>query len=503
MSEKEILDKIEKSAAQEKIPESIEPEQIKRKLKENQKNKVKRRSGITYYGAVAAAALVLVIGAAGGIHAVTGDGTGLMTAPVGIEKAASGQKSDEGSEGSSELKDGATAGVEKNAQKKDAGSLYTVAKNYGEVYDAICSGSGQEKEADGIAVAEGDSSNSGDAATYIMDDTSDTVDAAVDGVEEIGGTQMIKGAGAQEGQTAADISSDTAKQRYSGTNLQKEGVDESDFVKTDGSYIYTVSHNEILITDIRKKALKQIGKIQISETSSDRVLEMYVDGDILSVIVESEDSGLEMQAVKMIVTSAFVPEAAAGGVVGTTVMAGLRTGISRGLFTNEAGLGSIPMAAATAQHASPRDQALVSMTGPFWDTVVMCAITGIASVSSMIAHPGNYAGVPGERMCFAVFRELPVWGDEMLSVSLVLFAFATIIGWNVYGECAVRYLFGEKGVRIYQVVYMMCVYFGAVITLDVVWGISDLFNFLMAVPNLICLLGLHREIEIKDTKKKY
>ena len=295
MSEKEILDKIEKSAAQEKIPESIEPEQIKRKLKENQKNKVKRRSGITYYGAVAAAALVLVIGAAGGIHAVTGGGTGLMTAPVGIEKAASGQKSDEGSEGSSELKDGATAGVEKNAQKKDAGSLYTVAKNYGEVYDAICSGSGQEKEADGIAVAEGDSSNSGDAATYIMDDTSDTVDAAVDGVEEIGGTQMIKGAGAQEGQTAADISSDTAKQRYSGTNLQTEGVDESDFVKTDGSYIYTVSRNEIIITDIQKKTLKQIGKIQISKDSSDCVLEMYVDGQTLSVIVENENTGLEKQ----------------------------------------------------------------------------------------------------------------------------------------------------------------------------------------------------------------
>ena len=296
MSEKEILDKIEKSAAQEKIPESIEPEQIKRKLKENQKNKVKWRSGITYYGAVAAAALVLVIGAAGGIHAVTGGGTGLMTAPVGIEKAASGQKSDEGSEGSSELKDGATAGVEKNAQKKDAGSLYTVAKNYGEVYDAICSGSGQEKEADGIAIAEGESSDSGNVATYIMDDTSDTLGAVVDGGEEVGGTQMIKGAGMQEEQAAADTSSDTAKQRYSGTNLQTEGVDESDFVKTDGSYIYTVSHNEILITDIRKKALKQIGKIQISETSSDRVLEMYVDGDILSVIVESEDSGLEMQA---------------------------------------------------------------------------------------------------------------------------------------------------------------------------------------------------------------
>lgn len=295
MSEKEILDKIEKSAAQEKIPESIEPEQIKRKLKENQKNKVKRRSGITYYGAVAAAALVLVIGAAGGIHAVTGGGTGLMTAPVGIEKAASGQKSDEGSEGSSELKDGATAGVEKNAQKKDAGSLYTVAKNYGEVYDAICSGSGQEKEADGIAIAEGDGSDSGNVATYIMDDTSDTLGAVVDGGEEVGGTQMIKGAGMQEEQAAADTSSDTAKQRYSGTNLQTEGVDESDFVKTDGSYIYTVSRNEIIITDIQKKTLKQIGKIQISKDSSDRVLEMYVDGQTLSVIVENENTGLEKQ----------------------------------------------------------------------------------------------------------------------------------------------------------------------------------------------------------------
>ena len=198
-----------------------------------------------------------------------------MTAPVGIEKAAAGQKSDEGSEGSSELKDGATAGVEKNAQKKDAGSLYTVAKNYGEVYDAICSGSGQEKEADGIAIAEGDGSDSGNVATYIMDDTSDTLGAVVDGGEEVGGTQMIKGAGMQEEQAAADTSSDTAKQRYSGTNLQTEGVDESDFVKTDGSYIYTVSRNEIIITDIQKKTLKQIGKIQISEDSSEKPAHLF------------------------------------------------------------------------------------------------------------------------------------------------------------------------------------------------------------------------------------
>lgn len=128
-----------------------------------------------------------------------------------------------------------------------------------------------------------------------MDDTSDTLGAVVDGGEEVGGTQMIKGAGMQEEQAAADTSSDTAKQRYSGTNLQTEGVDESDFVKTDGSYIYTVSRNEIIITDIQKKTLKQIGKIQISEDSSDRVLEMYVDGQTLSVIVENENTGLEKQ----------------------------------------------------------------------------------------------------------------------------------------------------------------------------------------------------------------
>lgn len=302
MSEKEILDKIKESAAQEKIPESIEPEQIKRKLKENQKSKVKRRSGITYYGAVAAAALVLVIGAAGGIRAVTTGDTGLVMSSNDMEKALSGQMSDEGFEGSSELKAGATAGTEKstkdshkNVRKKDAGSLYTVAKNYGEVYDAIWSGSGQEKEADGMAIAEGAGSNSGDVATYIMDDTSDTVGAVVDGGEEIGGTQMIKGTGVQEEQTAAGTSSDTAKQRYSGTNLQTEGVDESDFVKTDGSYIYTVSQNQIFITDIRKKALKQVGKIQISKDSSDRVLEMYVDDQTLSVIVENENTGLEKQ----------------------------------------------------------------------------------------------------------------------------------------------------------------------------------------------------------------
>lgn len=205
-------------------------------------------------------------------------------------------------------------------------------------------------------------------------------------------------------------------------------------------------------------------------------------------------------ALEVIVTSAFSSKAVAGGIAGRTVMTGIRTGISRGLFTNEAGLGSIPMAAASAKTDSPMRQGLISMTGPFWDTVVMCAITGIASVSSMIRHPDAYRGVSADGMCFVAFGELPVYGEQILSVSLILFAFATIIGWNVYGTSAVRYLWGEQGIKTYQVVYMLFVYFGAVLSLDLVWGLSDLFNSFMAIPNLFCI-WLLRDTVIKETCK--
>lgn len=196
--------------------------------------------------------------------------------------------------------------------------------------------------------------------------------------------------------------------------------------------------------------------------------------------------------------------AVAGGAVGGTVIVAMRTGISRGLFTNEAGLGSIPMTAATVGEKTPVVQGLISMTGPFWDTVVMCAITGIATVSSILRHPGAYEGIDADGMCFAAFEELPFYGGEILSLSLILFAFATIIGWNVYGTSAVRYLFGERAVGIYQIGYMVAVYLGAVLSLDMVWGLSDLFNSLMAVPNLFCLWMLQKVItrETIDTLRK-
>lgn len=195
-----------------------------------------------------------------------------------------------------------------------------------------------------------------------------------------------------------------------------------------------------------------------------------------------------------IIESAFSAKAVAGGIVAGGMLTGMRVGISRGLFTNEAGLGSIPMTAAATKERSPEKQALISMTGPFWDTVVMCAITGIAAVGSIQANPQNYIAETPEGVCFAMFRELPFGGEWMLSVSLVLFAFATIIGWNVYGTTAIRYLWGEKAIGIYQVCYMMFVYLGAVISLDLVWGLSDLFNACMAVPNLLALWLLRKNV---------
>lgn len=222
------------------------------------------------------------------------------------------------------------------------------------------------------------------------------------------------------------------------------------------------------------------------------VMSLLYLGGCLCIMIKN--IGVLPEAVGVILRDAFCGEAVVGGIAGRGVMLGIRTGISRGLFTNEAGLGSIPMAAASSGTDDAVRQGLVSMTGPFWDTVVMCAITGIASVSSMQRYPEHYVGVSADKMCFVAFGELPVCGELLLSISLALFAFATIIGWNVYGVSAVRYLWGERGVQVYQVCYMLCVYLGAVLSMELIWGISDLFNSFMAIPNLLALFLLRREV---------
>ena len=203
-------------------------------------------------------------------------------------------------------------------------------------------------------------------------------------------------------------------------------------------------------------------------------------------------------ALAVIVKSAFTSKSVFGGLAGTAVMVGMRTGISKGLFTNEAGLGSIPMTAAASRTSSPVKQGIISMTGPFWDTVVMCAITGIAIVSSMLSEPGIYIGAADDQLCFLAFEKLPVGGSTMLSVSLVLFAYASIIGWSYYGECAVQYLWGNKKILPFRIAYIAAVYLGAVMSLDLVWTVSDLFNSFMAIPNILCIWML-RKVVIQET----
>lgn len=205
-----------------------------------------------------------------------------------------------------------------------------------------------------------------------------------------------------------------------------------------------------------------------------------------------------LDSIRVIFLSAFSPKSFIGGSTGTLIIVALRTGISKGLFTNEAGLGSMPMSSATAKTNIPVYQGLVSMTGVFWDTIIICAITGIVIVSSMLKSPSSYNNIASDRLCFISFSELPFAGELVLAISLVLFAFATIIGWCYYGECGIRYLFGEKGIKSYQITYMVFIYLGAIMSLDLVWNLSDLLNSLMAIPNLLSL-WLLQNIIIKDT----
>ena len=203
-------------------------------------------------------------------------------------------------------------------------------------------------------------------------------------------------------------------------------------------------------------------------------------------------------AIKLIVTAAFSPQAAGGGFVGGSVIMAARYGIARGLFSNESGLGSAPIVAAAAKTRNPVRQALVSSTGTFWDTVVICAITGLVIVSSVLAHP-DISYTDGAALTKAAFTKIPYVGSPLLMVGLITFAFTTILGWCYYGEMAMEYLKGKAWTKIYRYIYIAVVFAGGVINLAIVWNAADCMNALMAIPNLISLLLLSGVL-IKETK---
>lgn len=200
------------------------------------------------------------------------------------------------------------------------------------------------------------------------------------------------------------------------------------------------------------------------------------------------------QTFKLIFESAFTGQAAIGGFIGAGVREAIRFGIARGLFSNESGLGSAPIVAAAAQTKNPVRQALVSSTGTFWDTVVVCAMTGLVVVNST----EWMKGLNGASLTKEAFSDLPVIGPIVLTVGLLTFVFSTILGWSYYGEKAAEYLFGTKITKPYRWLWVMFVMIGSVLSLKAVWSFADITNALMAIPNLISLIFLNKII-VKET----
>ncbi len=206
-------------------------------------------------------------------------------------------------------------------------------------------------------------------------------------------------------------------------------------------------------------------------------------------------------AIVLIVKSAFSPQAGFGGTAGFLVAQAIRYGCARGLFSNESGLGSAPLVAAAAKTKNPVRQSLVSMTGTFWDTVVICLMTGITLVSSVLKNPDIAAAMADKNvLTFAVFDQIPVIGRPLITIALALFAFSTILGWSYYGERAAEYLVGDGVIKIYKVLFVIFTFVGTVASLDVVWNIADILNGLMVIPNVIGILLLSGVL-IKETKK--
>lgn|SRR5574344_405170 len=222
----------------------------------------------------------------------------------------------------------------------------------------------------------------------------------------------------------------------------------------------------------------------------------YILGCVTILFINSQYLG---QTISLIFKSAFTPMAAGGGFIGTTVMMAARYGIARGLFSNESGMGSAPIVAAAARTRNPVRQALVSSTGTFWDTVVICALTGLVLVSSIIAYP-DISYRDGAALTKVAFDKIPYIGAPLLTFGILSFAFSTILGWSYYGERAVEYLCGRKWIKIYRLVYIVCVFLGSVISLELVWNLADCMNAFMAVPNLISLLLLSGVV-VKETRK--
>ena len=222
---------------------------------------------------------------------------------------------------------------------------------------------------------------------------------------------------------------------------------------------------------------------------------LYVTTSLVIILLNIEKVP---DVISLIIYSAFDPQAALGGAVGFTVMKAIQSGVARGIFSNESGLGSAPIAAAAAQTREPVRQGLISMTGTFLDTIIVCTMTGIVLVLTGAWNNPELAGATVTNYAFAQGLGTSI-GATIVTVGLLFFAFTTILGWCYYGERCFVYLVGIRGVKLYRLAYIVLVGLGSFLHLNLIWIIADIVNGLMAFPNLIALIGL-RKIVIEETK---
>ena len=236
--------------------------------------------------------------------------------------------------------------------------------------------------------------------------------------------------------------------------------------------------------------IKSIGTL--CERTVPAITILYLLGCLLLLVLYRHQLAA---AVIWILKDAFSFAGFAGGVAGAGLQRALRYGIARGLFTNEAGIGTAAIAAAASDTEDPAIQAYVSMTAVFWDTVVMCLLTGLVIVCNMLYDPASTAGAAETDLTAAAFSHLPYVGDAFLTVSLCAFAVTTLIGWSYFGEKATEYLAGAKSIPVYKLCYILMIYLGAIIPMRLVWECTDLINGFMALPNLLALWALRRQVK--------
>ena len=251
-------------------------------------------------------------------------------------------------------------------------------------------------------------------------------------------------------------------------------------------------------------ALITIGGIKsISKTAEVVVPTMAVLYGLASMYILLTHANQIPGAFEMIIKSAFTPTAAIGGFAGATILQAMQRGVARGVFSNESGLGSAPIAAAAAKTNSPVRQGLISMTGTFIDTIVICTMTGLTLIITGVWNSPQYEGAQMTTEAFRIgFSGAPYMGQMIVTIGLIFFAFTTIIGWNYYGERCTEYLFGVKGIKPYRIIFVLLIASSAVMKLELIWTIADIVNGLMAFPNLIGLLGLSGVV-ISETKEYF